>query len=114
VGFLYCSDAYRVAISPAVYRFICPDGRSYVGSRYDCREREEKGVSTSNTRLRAALEQYPADTWSYEVLQELPPGCPKRERLILEQFYIDRRATMDSAYGFNMLRAISNKSAASE
>jgi hypothetical protein len=24
--------------------------------------------------LRAALEQYPADMWTYEVLQELPPG----------------------------------------
>ena len=70
----YCSDECRVARSPAVYRFICPDGRSYVGSRNDCRARREEGIKGSNARLRAALEQYPADMWTYEVLQELPPG----------------------------------------
>ena len=96
----YCSDECRVARSPAVYRFICPDGRSYVGSA-----RREEGIQASNAWLRAALEQHPAHLWTYEVMQELRPGCLERERLILEQHHIDRYRALDPAYGFNMLPA---------
>jgi hypothetical protein len=101
----YCSDECRVARSPAIYRFICPDGRSYVGSRNDCRARREQGIQGSNARLQTPLKQYPAHMWSYEVLQELRPGCLERERLILEQHHIDRYRALDPAYGFNILPA---------
>jgi hypothetical protein len=62
-------------IQAAVYRFICPDGRSYVGSRANCSRRERQGIQPSNKRLRAALVIYPAETWTFEILQMLPVRC---------------------------------------
>jgi hypothetical protein len=52
----YCSPECSRVPAPGVYRFICPDGRSYVGSR--C----AYGVSDHNQRLADALDQYPLET----------------------------------------------------
>ena len=40
----YCSDHCWIAKAPAVYRFVCPDGRSYVGSRLNIKNRERDGI----------------------------------------------------------------------
>ena len=65
---VYCSDDCRFgAPAPAVYRFVCPDGRSYVGSVKDYRNRAKKGLRRSNSRLIAAFEKYPPE-FVYEVL----------------------------------------------
>ena len=41
-GISFCSDQCRKARAPAVYRFICPDGRYYVGAVMDARKRGDK------------------------------------------------------------------------
>jgi hypothetical protein len=55
-----------------------------------------------NSRLAAALAKYPADTWTFEVLQALPGGCSKSDRVRAEQRHIDRLRSWDPAHGFNM------------
>jgi hypothetical protein len=99
---LYCSDACLRAPEPAVYRFVCPDGRSYVGSRADCRRRERQGIQPGNKRLAEALAIYPANTWTFELLQTLPAACLDEIRLRAEQHHIDRLRSWDPAHGFNL------------
>jgi hypothetical protein len=101
----YCSKACRLAPAPAVYRFLAPDGRSYVGSRADCRRREREGIGPNNNRLRAALAIYSADSWTFEILQVLPAGCSDQIRLRAEQHHIDRLRSWDPACGFNIIPA---------
>jgi hypothetical protein len=99
---VYCSaECYRLR-APAVYRFVCPDGRSYVGSRIDWPTRKHKGITATNSRLAEALAQYPAETWTFEILQTLPASCPKADRYCAEQQHIDRLRSWDPAFGFNM------------
>lgn len=106
-GRMYCSDVCLFgARAPAVYRFVCPDGRSYVGAVSDCRKRADNGIARSNTRLVVAFEQHPPETWTYEVLEHLPPRCSKRELHEAEQRHIDRLRSWDPAAGFNIAPAI--------
>src|SRR5262249_17594738 len=106
-GLWYCSDECRpTSKEPAVYRFICPDGRSYVGSVRDCRKRANNGIQRSNSRLLAAFEQHPPETFAYEVLERLPPRCSKRELREAEQRHIDRLGSWSPEAGFNIASAI--------
>ena len=106
-GAIYCSPECRnSAKAPAVYRFICPDGRSYVGAVKDCRKRGEKGIQRSNGRLLTAFKKHPLKTFIYEVLERLPRGCSEQELREAEQRHIDRLRSWDSACGFNILPAI--------
>jgi predicted DNA-binding transcriptional regulator AlpA len=90
----------------AVYRFVCPDGRSYVGSRIDCRGKEETGgVDRLNSRLSEALKLYPRDTWRFEIIEILDRSLSYRERRAREQFHIDRLGSGDPRRGFNVMRA---------
>jgi hypothetical protein len=102
----YCSHNCRLCCAPAVYRFIAPDGRSYVGSRANWRPRQRDGINPSgrkiNPRLAEALAQYPAKTWTFELLEQLPGGCSKAIRFRAEQRHIDRLRSWDPAHGFNM------------
>jgi hypothetical protein len=62
---LYCDDCRQTP--PAVYRFVCPDGRNYVGSFfYLYHSRNNHGIGRSNKRLLAAFEQHSPETWTYE------------------------------------------------
>src|SRR6476620_9918210 len=101
---LYC-DQCQCAKAPAVYRFVCPDGRSYVGAVSDIRRRADHGIQRSNTRLRLAFEQYPPETWRYEVLELLPPGCSKRKLHAAEQRHINRLHSCEPDSGFNVVPA---------
>src|SRR5262249_40278557 len=59
----YCSRHCRTYKLPAVYRWVCPDGRSYVGSTYNHELRLRCwGLKPSNSRLASALKKYPAQT----------------------------------------------------
>jgi hypothetical protein len=98
----YCSPECRLAKFPIVYRFICPDGRSYVGAVADGRYRGDRGIARLNSLLLDAFEQYPPESWSYEVLERLTPGCSWRDRREAEQRHIDRLRSWDPAFGFNM------------
>jgi hypothetical protein len=89
--------------SPAVYRFICPDGRSYVGAVGDCRKRG--GIQRSNVRLLAAFELHPPKTWTYEVLERLTPGCSTEALREAEQHHIDRLRSRLPEFGFIMAPA---------
>jgi hypothetical protein len=102
----YCSLECRRAKAPAVYRFVCPDGRSYVGSRRDIRHRRNEGVTDQNRRLAAALNQYSSDSWTYEVLEALPAGCSDKMRLAAEQRHIDRLRSWSPEAGFNAFPAV--------
>jgi hypothetical protein len=97
----YCSEECGRLKAPAVYRFVCPDGRSYVGSRIDCRQM--MGIQPSNARLRAALDKYPSDTWAFEILEQWPPaGCPRLQLRAAEQRHMKRPRTLEVEYGFNI------------
>jgi hypothetical protein len=102
----YCPECWPAKF-PIVYRFICPDGRSYVGSVADGRNRNGRGgISRANSRLLDAFEQYPPETWIYEILEQLPPGCSDQVIREAEQRHIDRLRSWDPAVGFNMHPAI--------
>lgn len=106
-GALYCSDECRKgAKDPAVYRFICPDGRSYIGSVKDCRRRGELGIRRSNTRLLAAFKKHPPEKFIYEVLERLPRGCSEQELREAEQRHIDRLRSWSPRAGFNIVPAV--------
>jgi hypothetical protein len=62
----YCSDHCRIAKAPAVYRFVCPDGRSYVGSRLNIKNRERDGIGPQNLWLRKALKRHPPEAFRFE------------------------------------------------
>jgi hypothetical protein len=98
----FCSPECRTMRAPAVYRFICPDGRSYVGGVKDCRKRANKGIQRRNTRLLSAFEKHPPETFVYEVLEYLPPGCSEMVLRTAEQKHIDRLRSWDAETGFNM------------
>lgn len=91
-----------VAKAPAVYRFICPDGRSYVGAVANERDRAKYGINRRNKLLDEAFERYPPEAWTYEVLERLWPGCSEQELRRAEQRHIDRLRTLDPEHGFNM------------
>jgi hypothetical protein len=94
--------------APAVYRFVCPDGRSYVGSVSDCRKREARGIARSNPWLKAAFERYPPDTFTYEILERLPRGCSIEQLREAEQRHIERLRSWDQERGFNICPATWN------
>ena len=88
---------------PAVYRFISPDGRSYVGAISDYRKRGD--IRRSNPRLLAAFELHPPETWVFELLEQLPPGCSVKALREAEQHHIDRLRSWLPDFGFNMAPA---------
>jgi hypothetical protein len=104
-GRTYCprSECRRIRF-PAVYRFVCPDGRSYVGAVCDSRKRG--GIQRSNPRLLAAFELHPPETWIFEVLERLPPGCSIQTLREAEQRHIDRLRSWLPEFGFNMAPAV--------
>jgi hypothetical protein len=99
----YCDECRK--ISNAVYRFICPDGRSYVGSTQDLKVRKSIGLSRSNRRIKVAIEKYPPETWVFELLEPLPHRCSIEEALKAEQRHIDRLGTLNPERGFNVYAA---------
>jgi hypothetical protein len=101
-GRLYCSGDCRRTKAPAVYRFVCPDGRSYVGGTSDRRSRANRGIGRFNARLAVAFEQYPPETWTYEILELLAPGCSEQELRAAEQRHIDRLRSCEPDAGFNI------------
>jgi predicted DNA-binding transcriptional regulator AlpA len=69
----------------------------------DCRKRG--GINRSNARLREAFALYPPETWTFEVLERLPPGCSTEALCEAEQHHIDRLRSQLPAFGFNMEHA---------
>jgi hypothetical protein len=104
----FCSPDCLPARAPVVYRFVCPDGRSYVGSVSDSRNRFNNGIARSNSRLIAAFAKYPPETWTYEILEELRPGCSVRELREAEQRYMELFASLVPEGGFNIHAALIN------
>jgi len=87
---------------PVVYRFICPDGRSYVGAVADGRGRHQR-LGRMNSRIAAA--QAPADSWRFEILERLRPGCSRAELRAAEQRHVDRLMSWLPEHGFNIAPA---------
>jgi hypothetical protein len=99
----YCQECRAKPSIAAVYRFVCPDGRSYVGAQNDCRKRPYDGIQRTNSRMSVAFKQYPPDTWTYEVLEVVPRGGALRKA---EQRHINRLRSWDPKFGFNIFPAI--------
>lgn len=99
----FCAERcdHRKRPAPAVYRYVAPDGRCYVGSVSDIRTRDRRGLSRSNSWIDEAPQKFPAKLWRFEVLKKLPPGCSERSLRRAEQFYIERLRSWEPAYGFN-------------
>jgi hypothetical protein len=91
----------RAPAVPAVYRYICPDGRSYVGAVLDIEQRKKFGFLRTNARLKKAFLKYPPETFRFEVLEILEWGG-MAELHQAEQRHIDRLRSSDPKYGFNM------------
>jgi hypothetical protein len=87
------------------YRYVAPDGRCYVGSTSDIRKRDQRGIDRSNPWLREAFEAHPPETFRFEVLKTLPPGCSEQRMRRAEQRYINKFKSWDPAYGFNIFPA---------
>jgi hypothetical protein len=105
-GRIYCDRPdCRRTVAPGVYRFVCLDGRAYVGSSVNVLKRGDKGIGRKNPRLLAAFEQYPPETFTYEVLERLVPGCPVRDLREAEQRHIDLLRSWSPDAGFNMAPA---------
>jgi len=90
---------------PAVYRFVAPDGRSYVGS-VRCSDGRGDKLARSNTRIADALKTHPAEAWRFEILQRLYPDCSELELRTAEQNHIVRLKTYLPEFGFNMRAAV--------
>jgi hypothetical protein len=103
----YCSLQCEHTRAPAVYRYTCRDGRSYVGGCADIRNRERKGIARMNERLRVVFKQHPPATWKFEVLERLRPGCSDVVLRRAEQRWIDALRTQDPEHGFNVDPAVS-------
>jgi hypothetical protein len=101
---MYCPEVcdHRRRPAPAVYRYICPDGRAYVGHTGNHHIRDRHGLSRSNPWIAKAIEQYPLEKWTFEVLEELPPGCPKETLRRAEQKHIERLRSFLPEHGFNI------------
>ena len=95
-----CAPRKRPA--PAVYRFVCPDGRCYVGHTANHHKRDRRGLERSNLWIDEALLTYPPETWTYEVLEKLPPGCSKKTLCHVEQQHIERLRSWMPEHGFNI------------
>jgi hypothetical protein len=103
----YC-DGCRTKY-PGVYRYICPDGRSYVGSAWFLKLRPVNGLSRSNARIDAALKEYPAETRLFEILEVLTglaAGDIHHGTLAAEQRHIDRLGTLNPDRGINVVSAM--------
>ena len=66
------SDVIKV---PAIYCYTCPDGRRYVGGAANHHNRNKYGLGRSNPWINEASVTYSPETWTYEVLEELPPDA---------------------------------------
>ena len=75
-----------------VYRFIAPDGRSYVGSCTEIDRHGRQGLGRSNSRMVEVFDRHPPETWKFDIMERLPPGCSKADRRAAEQRHIDRFA----------------------
>jgi hypothetical protein len=64
------------------------------------------GIARTNKRIDAALKDYPRETWSYEELQRLDPGCSDLELRAAEQRHIERLRSWMPEYGFNLAPAV--------
>jgi hypothetical protein len=89
--------------APGVYRFICPDGRSYVGAARDIHNRGRGGLGRRNSRIDKALESHPSETWTFEVLEELPAGCSETALQRAEQCHIERLSAFLPERRFDVL-----------
>src|SRR5262245_47836047 len=85
---------------PVIYRFICPDGRSYVGSTGDIGGRNRL-IGRVNKRLTAAFKKYPPQQWQFEIIERLPSNTSWLERFRAEQRHIERLRTSSPKFGFN-------------
>jgi hypothetical protein len=108
-GRKYCgpvSCAPRKRPAPVVYRYVCPDGRSYVGSVSNVRYRDSAGLCRCNAWIAKALATYPPETWRFEILEQLPVGCSAEVLLQAEQKHIDLLRSFRPKYGFNVAPAL--------
>jgi hypothetical protein len=62
-------------------------------------------IQRSNARLLAAFELHPPETWTFDVLERLPPGCSTQARCEAEQRHIDRLRSWLPEFGFNIVPA---------
>jgi hypothetical protein len=97
----YCSRECKRRPAPAVFRFVCPDGRSYIGCVADVRERSKHGPTYATAQITDALRQYPPKQWTFEVLERLPPGCSRQTMLAAKRRHIARLRTWSLEGGFN-------------
>jgi hypothetical protein len=93
-------------LGPAVYRYVCPDGRSYVGSTADYRTRDRFGIDRVNSRLTEAYAEYPPELWRFELLERVP--CTDRSLRQAVQHHIERLRSWMPEHGFNMHSAVWN------
>jgi hypothetical protein len=82
----YCDERRKDAqeFLPAVYRFVCRDGRFYVGSTRRTKIRAQSGVQRWGCGLSAAIMEYPSETWRFEIGERLAEVNPSTNVQILQ------------------------------
>jgi hypothetical protein len=88
--------------APAIYRWVCPDGRSYVGSTGNHHVRKRPRVDRVNRLLRTAFKRYPPEKWTYEILEQLLPHCSRQQLRATEQQHIRRLRSWRPEFCFNI------------
>jgi hypothetical protein len=101
---VYCPEIcdHRRRPAPAIYRFVCPDGRCYVGHTGNHHIRDRHGLSCSNSWIAETIATHPLETWTFEVLEDLPPGCSKETLRRAEQHHIEQLRSFLPEHGFNV------------
>lgn len=89
-----------------IYRYIAPDGRSYIGKtglQQGARAQQGAGYRSSS-RFWNAIQQYGWETFKYQVLAVVPKNLPNAEKraCLLESRYIKEYRTLSPLFGFNM------------
>lgn len=89
-----------------VYRYIAPDGRSYIGKtglQQGARAQHNGAGYKSCPRFWAAIQKHGWEKFTYQVLAEIPKTTPDAEKKAceLESRFIKEFRTTNSLFGFN-------------
>jgi hypothetical protein len=90
-----------------IYRYIAPDGRSYIGKTglQQGARAQHNGVGyRTSSRFWNAIQEYGWESFTYQVLAVVSKSLPDAERraCLLESKFIKEYRTVSPRFGFNM------------
>ena len=98
---IFCSNKCSIIRTPAIYCFICPDGRRYISSRLNIHNRRKYEIGR-NARINEALKRYHPKPRMFEIFETLPVTTDIKSIRAIELQYILCFETWDEKRGFNV------------